>query len=99
MLGLDFSPDGSQLAIPFGYNNPGPDGVEIVDVESGERVTTLRTQAEVRSVAFSPDGELLASGHLDATAILWATDDWQQVGAPLAVDHLFVLGRHLNNQG
>jgi WD40 repeat protein/DNA-binding SARP family transcriptional activator len=92
VIGLAFSPDGSQLAIPFGYNNPGPDGVAVLDVESGERITTLRTEAEVRSVAFSPDGELLASGQVDATAVLWATDGWQQVGGPLAVDHRFVLG-------
>jgi WD40 repeat protein len=92
VIGLAFSPDGAQLAIPFGYNNPGPDGVAVLDVESGERITTLRTEAEVRSVAFSPDGELLASGQVDATAVLWATDGWQQVGGPLAVDHRFVLG-------
>jgi WD40 repeat protein len=102
---LAFSPDGLlavadvggqlrvwELAIPFGYNNPGPDGVEVLDVDSGERITRLRTEAEVRSVAFSPDGELLASGQVDATAILWATNGWQQVGGPLAVDHRFVLG-------
>ena len=41
VIGLAFSPDGSQLAIPFGYNNPGPDGVEIIDVQSGERITRL----------------------------------------------------------
>jgi WD40 repeat protein/DNA-binding SARP family transcriptional activator len=99
VIGLAFSPDGSQLAIPFGYNNPGPDGVEVLDVESGERVTRLRTEAETRSVAFSPDGGLLASGQVDATAILWGTDDWRQVGAPLPVDHRFVLGLDFSPDG
>ena len=37
----------------------------------GERVTRLRTEAEVRTVAFSPDGGLLASGQVDGTAIMW----------------------------
>ncbi len=59
---------------------------------SGERVTRLRTEAEVRSVAFSPDGRLLASGQVDGTALVWATDDWRQVGTPLPVDRGFVLG-------
>jgi WD40 repeat protein/DNA-binding SARP family transcriptional activator len=99
VIGLAFSPDGSQLAIPFGYNNPGPDGVEVLDVESGERVTRLRTEAETRSVAFSPDGGLLASGQVDATAILWGTDDWRQAGAPLPVDHRFVLGLDFSPDG
>src|SRR5215211_2943882 len=92
VIGLAFSPDGSQLAIPFGYNNPGPDGIEIIDVGSGERVTRLRTDAEVRVVAFSPDGRLLASGHVDGTATLWETDGWPEVGQPLVVDRGFVLG-------
>ena len=99
VIGVAFSPDGSQLAIPFGYNNRGPDGVEVLDVESGERITRLRTEAEVRSVAFSPDGTLLASGHVDGTALVWATGDWRQVGAPLAVDRGFVLGLAFSPDG
>ena len=99
VLGLAFSPDGSQLAIPFGYNNQGPDGVEVLDVESGERVTRLRTEAEVRTVAFSPDGGLLASGQVDGTAIIWETGGWQQVEAPLAVDRGFVLGLAFSPDG
>jgi WD40 repeat protein len=92
VLGLDFSPDGSQLAIPFGFNNPeGGDGVDILDVESGERVTRLEADSEVRVVAFSPDGRLLATGHIDRRAQLWATDDWRRVGPPLPVDGAFVL--------
>ena len=84
--GLAFSPDGSQLAIPFGaFSDEGPNGVEILDVGSGERVARLSTDGEVRSVAFSPDGSLLAGGEVDGGALLWATDGWRRVGRPLAL--------------
>jgi DNA-binding SARP family transcriptional activator/WD40 repeat protein len=83
--GLAFSPDGSQLAVPFGaFSDHGPNGVEILDVASGERVARLAPDGEVRSVAFSPDGGLLAGGEVDGGALLWATDDWRRVGGRLA---------------
>ena len=63
----------------------GPNGVEILDVGSGERVARLSTDGEVRSVAFSPDGSLLAGGEVDGGALLWATDGWRRVGRPLAL--------------
>ena len=86
VLGLAFSPDGSRLAIPFGaVAAKGGDGVDVRDVESGRRVARLPVDGEVRSVAFSPDGGLLAGGQLDGAAVLWATDGWQRVGAPLAL--------------
>jgi WD40 repeat protein/DNA-binding SARP family transcriptional activator/energy-coupling factor transporter ATP-binding protein EcfA2 len=85
-LGLAFSPDGSRLAIPFGaLSAEGGDGVEVRDVRSGERLARLPVDSEVRAVAFSPDGRLLAGGQVDGAAPLWATDGWQRVGAPLAL--------------
>jgi WD40 repeat protein len=87
--GLAFGPDGSQLAIAFGARRGAgptgrgdPDGIEVRDVRSGERLATLRAD-EVGSVAFSPDGSLLASGQLDGNVVLWATDGWGRVGAPV----------------
>ena len=86
VLGLAFSPDGSRLAIPFGaLAAKGREGVEVRDVESGRRVARLPVDGEVRTVDFSPDGGLLAGGQLDGAAVLWATDGWQRVGAPLAL--------------
>jgi WD40 repeat protein len=96
VLGLAFSPDGSQLAIPFGAFSDGrPSGVEILDVGSGERVARLSPDGEVRSVAFSPDGSLLAAGRVNGGALggtlLWATDSWRQVGGPLALPNASTL--------
>jgi DNA-binding SARP family transcriptional activator/WD40 repeat protein len=95
VLGLAFSPDGSQLAIPFGAILSEDDGIEVRDVGSGERLARLPVDGEVRTVAFSPDGSLLAGGQGEAhtgvaggvvgTAHLWATDGWWRVGAPLAL--------------
>jgi WD40 repeat protein len=91
--GLAFSPDGSQLAIPFGADsNEGPNGIEILDVGSGERVARLSTGGEFRSVAFSPDGSLLAAGEVGGGALLWATDGWRRVGRPLALQNASTLG-------
>jgi WD40 repeat protein len=81
VLGLAFSPDGSQLAIPFGAILSESDGVEVRDVRSGERLARLPVEGEVRAVAFSPDGGLLAGGQLDGAALLWAIDGWRRVGA------------------
>jgi WD40 repeat protein len=92
VLGLAFSPDGSQLAIPFGaFSGEGPNGVEILDVGSGERVARLSSDGQVGSVAFSPDGSLLAGGQVDGGALLWATDGWRRVGGPLALGNASAL--------
>ena len=85
--GLAFSPDGSQLAIPFGarFRDEEPDGVDVRDPRSGERLARLRSDRQVRSVAFSPDGRLLAGGQVDGSILVWATDGWRRVGRPLTL--------------
>ena len=99
VTGLDLSPDGSQLAVPFGYVNPGENGVEILDRRSGERLARLPAAADVRSASFSPDGSLLATGQVDGTAHLWATDDWRPVGTPLSVGRGFMLSLAFSPDG
>ncbi len=81
VLGLAFSPDGSQLAVAFGTFKGGSNGVDVRDARSGERLARLPSENEVRSVAFSPDGGLLAGGQVDGGAQLWATDGWELVGS------------------
>jgi WD40 repeat protein/DNA-binding SARP family transcriptional activator len=99
-LGLAFSPDGSRLAIPFGaVSADGGDGVEVRDVRSGKRLARLPVDGEVRTVAFSPDGGLLAGGQVDGAALLWATDGWQRVGAPLALREATALAVEFSPDG
>ena len=56
---------------------------QVRDVASGRLVATLPTPDFGRSVAFSPDGDLLATGHYDGTGRLWSTKNWKPVGRPL----------------
>jgi WD40 repeat protein len=93
VFGVAFSPEGSRLAIAFGaLHAEGPDGVEVRDVASGDRLARLPSDGEVRSVTFSPDGRLLAGGQLDGSALVWATDGWREVGQPLALQEASAFG-------
>jgi WD40 repeat protein/energy-coupling factor transporter ATP-binding protein EcfA2 len=77
-MALAFSPDGKLLATGWS------DGIaRIWDTSSGEKVATLQDEKEVATeedegawvvtVAFSPDGKLLAIGGDDGTASIWDT--------------------------
>ena len=57
---LAFSPTGNLLAVGT-WNATGQPGVDLWDVSAGKVAKTLTHEAEVRSVAFSPDGKLLAT--------------------------------------
>ena len=86
VTGLAFSPDGSQLAIPVSSSQAEePNGVDVRDPRSGERLARLGSDRPVTSVAFSPDGRLLVGGQLDGSAFVWATDGWHRVGRPLTL--------------
>ena len=61
-----FSPDGTRLAVP------GSIGIWLHDARTGAEVALLTGHTGwVESVAFSPDGQWLASGSVDATVRLW----------------------------
>jgi len=57
---LAFSPTGNLLAVGT-WNATGEPGVDLWDVSASKVTKTLTHEAEVRSVAFSPDGKLLAT--------------------------------------
>jgi WD40 repeat protein len=72
------SPDGSLLAIAYNSDNRDlyreelAGVVSIHDYKSGERLMVLRGHGSfITSMAFSPDGTLLATGSDDGTVILW----------------------------
>ncbi len=63
------APDGRTLAIA---NATGASDVAIVDATTGDEVTTLAGHTQrVRSIAFSPDGSLLATASVDGSAKVW----------------------------
>jgi caspase domain-containing protein/WD40 domain-containing protein len=70
--GLDlaaFSPDATRLLSKRGYDEP----LKVWDVASGDVVHTFGGRATnfLQSVAFSPDGAQVVSGHIDGAVKLW----------------------------
>jgi WD40 repeat protein len=78
---IAFSPDGGNLAVALcpvygeaddGAPVCGTAQVSIFDVISGEQISTITGPAdEITSVAYSPDGNLLAIGSYDNSVLLW----------------------------
>lgn len=62
---IAYSPNGRLLAVASSI------GIYLYDAETLEEVRYLESDARVLSVAFSPDGQTLASGSGDYTVRLW----------------------------
>jgi WD40 repeat protein len=82
MTGLALSPVGKTLAVAGS-------GVQLWQTATGQRIGTTLPSAgngRYRSVAFSPDGTMLATLGADGTARIWNVTTQQQAGAPMTVD-------------
>ena len=75
---LEFSPDGRFIALAA-FDR----GFVIRDPATGDVVKRLKTDDMARSVAFSPSGDLLATGTYDGRVQLWSTESWRPVSPPL----------------
>lgn len=94
VVAVAFSPDGSMLATaagrPLDPNTPVPtdQAVQLWDVATRRPlpVSLSGHAASVSSVAFSPDGRLLATGGNDDRVVLHDPRTGATVGAPLSID-------------
>ncbi len=68
VYGLAFSPDGTRIAAAMGGND---DVVRLWNVTDSKEEILREAHDDVLSVAFSPNGSLLASGHKDGAVIIW----------------------------
>ncbi|MEM7148056.1 MAG: protein kinase, partial [Verrucomicrobiota bacterium] len=84
VLDLTVSPD-SRLLASKGMGNLGR--TSIWNLDNGNKVTTLAGHLEpvgdTRSLAFSPDGSLLATAGYDSRVIVWDTRTWESMHSML----------------
>src|SRR5262249_10160005 len=72
---LAFRPDGRQLAFT---SYPVPTQVQVLDLETDQVVQRLNQPDDVRTMAWSADGRLLAAGCDDRIVHVWDTQGWNQ---------------------
>jgi eukaryotic-like serine/threonine-protein kinase len=90
---LAFGTDGHTVGL-----GGGRDSIILIDVSNGG-IRSIAIESEVRSLAFSPDGSHLISGHRDGLIRMWHVADSRQVQAPLTGHSDDVFGLSLSPDG
>ena len=94
---MDLSPNGRSLVVATGYRDP---EIRVVDAESGKLIKRLRGHGKyVLQLAFSGDGQILASSSEDQSARLWDTRSWTRLSAPLRGHNSEVNGIAISRSG
>ncbi|HKY55836.1 MAG TPA: WD40 repeat domain-containing protein, partial [Anaerolineales bacterium] len=70
---VTWSPDGKEIA------SGGQNEIKIWDVQTGEQVRTLPVNTQVSGLAWSPDGNMLASISYEGTTTLWDSSTGEQL--------------------
>ena len=72
---VGYAPDGNTLAVASSL------GIYIYDVYTFKQKDFIETNSRVNSIAFSPDGAILASGSDDRTVRLWRISDGKLINS------------------
>jgi WD40 repeat protein len=109
ILGLAFTPDSGKDGHPYLAAIPQDNDVVLRNVETGDIVRTFKGHTmPVTGIAFSPDGQMLASTGRDGKLILWDSNteairqQFDQSGSPFVVfsadSKLIALSSMANNK-
>ncbi len=76
ITGLAFSPDGKRIAAAISDRLNHKGEIQVWDTEKGEEILSLQGhKKEAMSVAYSPDGKIIATGSEDGTFRLWGAEN------------------------